>query len=69
MVRTVEDFITSKGEQVVSDAARVPVTTVRVWKTRRKLPRSRWLELSQAFPELDLETLRQMHGEAPARAA
>lgn len=64
MVRTVEDFITSKGEQVVGEAARVPVTTVRVWKTRKKLPRSRWLELSEAFPELDLETLRQMHGEA-----
>ena len=66
MVQTVREFIDAKGEQAVASASGVPVTTVRVWKTRERLPRSRWLELAQAFSELDLETLRRMHGEAGA---
>jgi hypothetical protein len=69
MVRSTSDFIEAKGAQVVADATGRAIGAVRVWKTRNRFPRAAWLELAQAFPELDLETLRQLEAEAPARAA
>ena len=36
---------------------------MRVWKSRNRFPRAAWLELAQAFPELDLETLRKLAAE------
>lgn len=69
MVSSATDFIGAKGTQVVADATGRTVEAVRVWKTRNKFPRAAWLELAHAFPELDLETLRRLDTEAPARAA
>lgn len=69
MVQSAKQFIEAKGAQTVADATKRELGAVRVWKTRNRFPRAAWLELSQAFPELDLETLRKLDAEAPARAA
>lgn len=69
MVQSAKDFIDAKGVQTVASATSRTEPAVRVWKTRNRFPRAAWLELSQAFPELDLETLRKLDAEAPARAA
>ena len=34
------------------------VEEVRVWKSRNRLPRTRWLEIHQAYPDLTLDVLR-----------
>ncbi len=34
--------------------------TVRMWRYRNRLPRSKWLELMEAFPDLTVEKLAQM---------
>jgi hypothetical protein len=69
MVRSASQFIASKGVRAVADATGRTDAAVRVWKCRNRFPREAWLELSQAFPELTLETLKQLDGKAPARAA
>lgn len=69
MIPSVSEFIEAKGAQVVADATGRAIGAVRVWKTRNRFPRAAWLELAQAFPELDLDTLRKLDAEAPSRAA
>lgn len=69
MIGSAKDFIEAKGALVVANATGRDIGAVRVWKTRNRFPRAAWLELAQAFPELDLETLRKLDAEAPARAA
>jgi hypothetical protein len=69
MVLSASDFIEAKGTQVVARATGRTPEAVRVWKTRNRFPRSAWLELAQAFPELTLDTLRELDSKAPARAA
>lgn len=69
MVQSAKDFIEAKGAQIVAEATGRELGAVRVWKTRNRFPRAAWLELAQAFPELDLETLKKLDSEAPARAA
>jgi hypothetical protein len=69
MVQSAKDFIKAKGVPAVAQATNRSAGAVLVWKTRNRFPRAAWLELAQAFPELDLETLRKLDSEAPARAA
>jgi hypothetical protein len=69
MVQSASDFIEAKGAQQVADATGRTIEAVRVWKTRNRFPRAAWLELAQAYAELDLETLRKLDAEAPARVA
>ena len=67
MVRSAKEFIAAKGDQAVADATGREIAAVRVWKSRNRFPRAAWLELAQAFPELDLETLRRLDTEATVR--
>lgn len=69
MIDSAKDFIIAKGDDTVASATGREVGAVRVWKSRNRFPRSAWLELAQAFPELDLETLKRLEATAPARAA
>jgi hypothetical protein len=63
MVQSAREFIETKGAQEVADATGRFVGAVRVWKTRNRFARSAWLELSQAYPELTLDTLKRLDAE------
>lgn len=65
MIKSASAFIDAKGIAAVSEATGWSPGAVRVWKCRNRFPRSAWLELSQAYPELTLSVLR---GLAPAKA-
>jgi hypothetical protein len=73
MVQDAQHFIEAKGIAAVASATGRTEGAVRVWKTRNRLPREAWLELTVAFPEdLTLETLERIEQHAkprPARSA
>jgi hypothetical protein len=69
MVKSASTFIESKGAATVADATGRTVGAVRVWKHRDRFPREAWLELSQAFPELTLEVLKEIEPAKTERAA
>lgn len=58
MVKSASTFIETKGAQAIADATGWTLGAVRVWKCRDRFPRSAWLELSQAYPELTLDVLK-----------
>lgn len=47
-------------------ALRVGVSTVRMWKSRKKLPRSAWPEINATYPDLTLKRLRDIEEQAKA---
>lgn len=69
MVKSASTFIETKGAATVAAATGWNLGAVRVWKCRNRFPRSAWLELSQAFPELTLEVLKEIEPPKTARAA
>jgi hypothetical protein len=69
MVTSAKDFIAAKGVSAIKNATGRSEGAIRVWKTRNRFPREAWLELSQAFPELTLDVLKDLEAEAPARVA
>jgi len=69
MVKSASTFIEAKGAAAVADATGRTVGAVRVWKHRNRFPREAWLELSQAFPELTLEALKEIEPAKAERAA
>lgn len=48
------------GTQVVAERLHVEPRTVQMWKFRRRIPRSRWPELIEEFPEVTLDALREI---------
>lgn len=56
------DIIDLKGAAAIAEATKQRLGTVRVWKTRNRIPRSRWPEISAAFPDLTTEKLLEIEG-------
>lgn len=51
------DIIAAKGTSVIAERLGVPAAHVRVWKSRR-IPKSVYADLMEAFPEITLEALK-----------
>lgn len=54
---TVEEILRTKGTKEFAASIGVRIGTVRVWKSRRIIPRRYWPEIVLAHPELTLERL------------
>lgn len=57
------------GDDAFAAALAVPVGTVRVWKTRGRLPRTVWPEVMQAWPHVGLPKLIEIESEQGPRLA
>lgn len=62
MLMSPTELIAEKGETAIADATGAPVGTVRVWKSRNRIPRAVWPELMIAFPDLSAERLKEIEG-------
>lgn len=51
------DLIATKGISTIASKLKLRHGTVKQWKTRNKIPRDHWPEISRAFPELTIEKL------------
>ena len=51
------------GVDAVAAALKVPVGTVRVWKTRKAIPRARWPEVLEHFPDVTMAKLKELEAE------
>lgn len=60
MIQTPEQTIAELGASRIAKALEIKPATVRMWKVRKRIPRSAWPEISQAFPELTTEVLLKM---------
>jgi hypothetical protein len=61
------DIIMAKGGPVeFAKAIGASVDEVRVWRARNKLPQTRWLQIHEAFPDLDWGTLKTALSGRPA---
>lgn len=60
MVQTpVRDFIKLKGgASAVATKLNMRPETVQMWVYRKRIPRAKWPELTEAFPDVTLETLK-----------
>jgi hypothetical protein len=67
MNQTPAQVIEGKGVEAIAEALKKRAGTVRMWKHRNVLPRSIWPELTQAFPDLTIQTLQEV--EAAGKAA
>lgn len=65
---TASDVIEAKGVAAFADALVMPRETVRQWKHRNILPRSKWPEIMDAFPDLTLARLRRMEARVKSPA-
>lgn len=64
---TPADVIEEKGgSAAVARALGIEPVTVRMWKSRNRLPRSAWPELTDAFPDLDNDALRAIEAQGKA---
>jgi hypothetical protein len=61
------NIIDTKGPLTISEALDVPLGHVRVWRSRKTIPRSRYAEIITAFPDVSLDMLKA--GETPREAA
>lgn len=52
------EIVGAKGAKVIADKLGVPAGRVRVWKSRKVIPRSAWAELIDAFPDVTLDMLK-----------
>jgi hypothetical protein len=67
---TVDAILAVKGVNHFADSIGVRPGTVRVWKTRRCIPRRYWPEIVKAHPELTLDKLMEAErAGAQARAS
>lgn len=57
------------GASAFADALAEPVTNVRLWKHRNRIPRRAWPEISVTFPELTTEKLLEIERRADGAAA
>lgn len=64
MEHPVAKLIDAKGGAAeFAQAIGAKVDEVRVWKSRKRIPRTRWLEINEAYPDLDSSTLKLVNGE------
>lgn len=47
------------GASAIAAALNVKPARVRMWKLRKRLPRSIWPELIEAYPDLSVEQLKE----------
>ena len=47
------------GAETLAGLLGIPVGTVRVWKTRKSIPRARWPDLLEKVPGVTLEALKR----------
>lgn len=59
------DIITARGSAEIAAKLGIPAINVRMWKSRKTIPRSAWAELIDAYPEITLDVLKAAH-HAPA---
>ena len=59
------------GSDAFATALNVPSGTVKVWRHRGFVPRGRWPDLMQAFPDVTLDELMQLEAakESPTAEA
>lgn len=69
MVHNVPDLINAKGAQAIANALGMNVVAVRLWKHRETIPRARWAELMEAFPDITLDDLRRLEAAPKSKAA
>ena len=51
------------GTQLVAERLQLEPRTVQMWKFRRRIPRQRWPEILETFPEVTLEALRAVEAQ------
>jgi hypothetical protein len=67
MTRTAADIIEAKGGPIAfAQKIGASVDEVRVWKTRNRIPRTRWLEVHEAYRDLTRAVLEAAN---PPRAS
>lgn len=58
MALTHTDIIEQKGgAEAFAKAVGATVEEVRVWRARNKLPQTRWLQIHEAYPDLNSQVL------------
>ena len=60
MATTAAELIEEKGDALIAERTGAAIGTVRVWKSRNRIPRSMWAELLTAFPDLTLDRLKEL---------
>ncbi len=65
MIKAAAQLIEDKGgPPAFAQKIGVAEGTVRVWKSRGRIPRGAWPEISQAFPDLTTERLLEVESAA-----
>lgn len=59
MAKTHIDIIQTKGASAIAIALGAKPATVRMWRLRKRIPRSVWPELIEAYPDLTVEQLKE----------
>ena len=59
MQKTAAQLIAETGVRTLSEKLGVEQTTIRMWKSRNRIPRSAWPDLMDAFPAITIQVLRQ----------
>jgi hypothetical protein len=52
------------GPEQFGRPLKASAATVRIWKVRKKFPRSRWAEILEAYPDLTLDELKAVEAAA-----
>lgn len=61
MVKTPAQIIKDNGDPAAfAEKVGAKPGSVRLWKWRNRFPRSAWLQIATAFPDLDLSTLEKI---------
>lgn len=58
MDKTPAKLIEEKGAERIAAATGAQIGTVRVWKTRNRIPREVWPELIETFDDLSVERMK-----------
>jgi len=66
MVQSVADLIDTKGAMNIAAALNMNPVAVRLWKHRDCIPKARWVDLIEAFPDVTPDLLRRI---SPEKAA
>lgn len=65
MAKTPAELIEAKGDSAAFAAAvGWKPGAVRLWKHRNRIPRQAWPEITKAFPDVSLDDLLRIEGEA-----